>query len=115
MSDEVVRKSFGTLADCSVREVGRAILNELDMSRKRIAELEAEVAELEKIRTIWMPQPLQFRIVEHKAFIEQLIEAALVVFDDDATGAEWDECYIKLHALVTYWLEFLDEKGNVDE
>ena len=42
MSEEVVRESSGTLADYSVREVGRAILKELDMLRNRIAELEAE-------------------------------------------------------------------------
>ena len=40
MSEEIVRESSGTLADYSVREVGRAILNELDMLRNRIAELE---------------------------------------------------------------------------
>jgi len=41
MSEEIVWECSGTLADYSVREVGRAILNELDMLRNRIAELEA--------------------------------------------------------------------------
>ena len=56
MSEEIVWECSGTLADYSVREVGRAILNELDMLRNRIAELEALVDELKPYRDGYDPE-----------------------------------------------------------
>ena len=73
MSEEIVRESSGTLADYSVREVGRAILNELDMLRNRIAELEEKqrwIPVSERLPEIINGMEYYDAVVEGEEFVE---------------------------------------------
>ena len=85
MSEEIVRVSSGTLADYSVREVGRAILNELDMLRNRIAELSQAVGLITTLKPTMVmdadhPLEMAKEVVEHvTARIAELEEFKMIV------------------------------------
>ena len=77
MSEEIVRESSGTLADYSVREVGRAILNELDMLRNRIAELESDNAEFRQLIRDWsivLDQNDEFQLWQVESVRQAMLE-----------------------------------------